>query len=62
MELLLTDVCFKCSAPGRWLGYGATPLPGVTEALTIDKCPRKVIKEVNRLAQAIYRTASSLKL
>ncbi|PWN29218.1 Zn-dependent exopeptidase, partial [Jaminaea rosea] len=23
-------------APGRWLGYGATPLPGLTEAITLD--------------------------
>ncbi|GAC94468.1 glutamate carboxypeptidase [Pseudozyma hubeiensis SY62] len=25
------------TAPGRWLGYGATTLPGVTEAITLDK-------------------------
>lgn len=49
-------------APGRWLGYGATPLPGVTEAMAIDKCPRKVVKEVIRLAKAIRRTAASLEL
>ena len=24
------------TAPGRWLGYGATTLPGVTEAITLD--------------------------
>ncbi|GAA6057337.1 hypothetical protein JCM3770_001099 [Rhodotorula araucariae] len=36
-------------APGRWLGYGATTLPGVTEALTLDQDPVRAAYEVKRL-------------
>ncbi|SPO26993.1 related to glutamate carboxypeptidase II [Ustilago trichophora] len=40
------------TAPGRWLGYGATTFPGVTEAITLD-AGEGVEKEARRLAQHI---------
>ncbi|KAL0949286.1 hypothetical protein HGRIS_009363 [Hohenbuehelia grisea] len=36
-------------APGKWLGYGATTLPGLTEALTFDKNKTLAEYEVGRL-------------
>lgn len=36
-------------APGRWLGYGATTLPGLTEALTLDGDVGRAKVEVARL-------------
>ncbi|BGP43868.1 Vacuolar protein sorting-associated protein 70 [Rhodotorula kratochvilovae] len=42
-------------APGRWLGYGATTLPGVTEALTLDQDADRAALEVKRLERA-FRT------
>ncbi|GAA6011120.1 hypothetical protein JCM10207_005504 [Rhodosporidiobolus poonsookiae] len=39
-------------APGRWLGYGATTLPGLTEALTLDKDVEQAQHEVARLEKA----------
>ncbi|OBZ76727.1 Glutamate carboxypeptidase 2 [Grifola frondosa] len=52
-------------APGKWLGYGATTLPSITEALTIDKNVTlakleavRVTKLVENLSQvlAVYRS------
>lgn len=39
-------------APGRWLGYGATTLPGLAEALALDKDVARAQVEVKRLEQA----------
>lgn len=39
-------------APGRWLGYGATTLPGLAEALALDKDVERAQVEVGRLEQA----------
>lgn len=39
-------------APGRWLGYGATTLPGLAEALALDKDVERAQVEVKRLEQA----------
>ncbi|BGP58474.1 hypothetical protein JCM8202_003603 [Rhodotorula sphaerocarpa] len=39
-------------APGRWLGYGATTLPGLTEALALDKDVDRARIEVRRLEKA----------
>lgn len=39
-------------APGRWLGYGATTLPGLAEALALDKNVERAQVEVERLEQA----------
>ena len=39
-------------APGRWLGYGATTLPGLAEALTLDGDVVRAKVEVERLEKA----------
>jgi len=44
-------------APGKWLGYGATTLPGLTEALTIDKNLTLARYEAMRLKQLIDKLA-----
>ncbi|TFK43668.1 hypothetical protein BDQ12DRAFT_675361 [Crucibulum laeve] len=36
-------------APGKWLGYGATTFPGLTEALSIEKNVTLAMHEANRL-------------
>ncbi|KAF8551474.1 Zn-dependent exopeptidase [Imleria badia] len=36
-------------APGKWLGYGATTLPGITEAITLDGDAVAAGREVERL-------------
>ncbi|GAA5908411.1 hypothetical protein JCM5296_005925 [Sporobolomyces johnsonii] len=40
-------------APGRLLGYGATTLPGLTEALTLDHDVEQAQHEVKRLERAL---------
>lgn len=40
-------------APGKWLGYGATTLPGITEAISFDGDPVAVAHEIERLKSAI---------
>jgi len=47
-------------APGRWLGYGATTLPGLTEALELDHDLVQAKKEVERLEQSIDRATKLL--
>ncbi|KAF8897847.1 hypothetical protein BD779DRAFT_1492680 [Infundibulicybe gibba] len=44
-------------APGKWLGYGATTLPGLTEALTIDQNSTLARYEAMRLKQLIDKLA-----
>uniref|UniRef100_A0A0K3CQJ1 BY PROTMAP: gi/472581865/gb/EMS19580.1/ glutamate carboxypeptidase II [Rhodosporidium toruloides NP11] gi/647402604/emb/CDR48837.1/ RHTO0S20e02454g1_1 [Rhodosporidium toruloides] n=1 Tax=Rhodotorula toruloides TaxID=5286 RepID=A0A0K3CQJ1_RHOTO len=39
-------------APGRWLGYGATTLPGLAEALTLDQDVEQAKVEIKRLEKA----------
>ncbi|KAF8842762.1 Zn-dependent exopeptidase [Paxillus ammoniavirescens] len=36
-------------APGKWLGYGATTLPGLTEAITMDGDADAAAREADRL-------------
>ncbi|GAA5854006.1 hypothetical protein JCM8547_008190 [Rhodosporidiobolus lusitaniae] len=48
-------------APGRWLGYGATTLPGLTEALTLDHDPAQAADEVVRLEKAFEGVLRGLK-
>ncbi|EST04820.1 Protease-associated domain, PA [Kalmanozyma brasiliensis GHG001] len=49
------------TAPGRWLGYGATTMPGVTEAITLDKGEgleseaRRLSKHINGLARHLEK-------
>ncbi|KAL4081569.1 hypothetical protein V8B97DRAFT_1923813 [Scleroderma yunnanense] len=47
-------------APGRWLGYGATTLPGLTEAITIDKDPVAASREVDRLKVVVDKLAEMI--
>ncbi|KAL7282546.1 hypothetical protein ACG7TL_004017 [Trametes sanguinea] len=47
-------------APGKWLGYGATTLPAVTEALTIEKNVTLAENEALRLASLIDRLTQTL--
>ncbi|GAA5871387.1 hypothetical protein JCM3774_005586 [Rhodotorula dairenensis] len=39
-------------APGRWLGYGATTLPGLAEALALDRDVDRARVEIKRLEEA----------
>ncbi|GAA5997527.1 M28 family metallopeptidase [Rhodotorula paludigena] len=39
-------------APGRWFGYGATTLPGLSEALALDRDVEQAKVEVKRLEKA----------
>ncbi|KAF7978073.1 hypothetical protein HWV62_1721 [Athelia sp. TMB] len=46
-------------APGYWLGYGATTLPGITEALTLKKNATLAEHEAERLASHIEKMRPS---
>ncbi|KZT43059.1 Zn-dependent exopeptidase [Sistotremastrum suecicum HHB10207 ss-3] len=48
------------TAPGRNLGYGATTLPGLTEAITLDKNVTQAQYEAGRLEALITSLAESL--
>lgn len=47
--------------PGRWRGYGATPLPGLMEAIVLDGDWDEVIAEAKRLEEAMNRAGKVLK-
>ncbi|EUC66758.1 vacuolar protein sorting-associated protein [Rhizoctonia solani AG-3 Rhs1AP] len=47
-------------APGKWLGYGATTLPALTEAITIDKNATLATHEAKRLTYLLEKLAKSL--
>ncbi|CAE6426887.1 unnamed protein product [Rhizoctonia solani] len=47
-------------APGKWLGYGATTLPALTEAITIEKNATLVAREAERLTHLLEKLAKSL--
>ncbi|GAA5902456.1 M28 family metallopeptidase [Sporobolomyces salmoneus] len=49
-------------APGRWLGYGATTFPGLTEALELDGDVESARKEMERLEKSIDRAVRLLKI
>lgn len=40
-------------APGRWLGYGATPLPALTESVSLDRNASLAQYEAGRLEELI---------
>ena len=42
------------------LGYGATPLPGITEALTIDKNTTLAEYEADRLQKLIVKLVKEI--
>ncbi|KAH7104350.1 Zn-dependent exopeptidase [Auriculariales sp. MPI-PUGE-AT-0066] len=44
-------------APGKWLGYGATTFPALTEAITIEKNATLVEIEAGRLTEQILKLA-----
>ncbi|KAI0268104.1 hypothetical protein BC834DRAFT_952323 [Gloeopeniophorella convolvens] len=48
-------------APGKWLGYGATTLPALTEAITIEKNTTLANYEAGRLTSAIEKIAAALR-
>ncbi|WRT66400.1 uncharacterized protein IL334_003356 [Kwoniella shivajii] len=50
----------KVTAPGLWLGYGATTFPAITEALTIDHSSDLAQKEVDQLAEMLNTVAQKL--
>ncbi|KAJ3576240.1 hypothetical protein NP233_g572 [Leucocoprinus birnbaumii] len=47
-------------APGRWLGYGATPLPGLAEAITFDQDKVAAEHEAQRLINLLENIATQL--
>jgi len=48
-------------APGRWLGYGAVPLPGITEAITLDKNVDLAKHQLSILRKAMLRAAEAIR-
>ncbi|WVR07065.1 hypothetical protein IAU60_004104 [Kwoniella sp. DSM 27419] len=50
----------KGTAPGLWLGYGATTFPALTEAITIDHSAELAQKEADELAEMIDEMAKRL--
>ncbi|PWN53362.1 Zn-dependent exopeptidase [Violaceomyces palustris] len=48
-------------APGRWLGYGSTTFPGLTEAITLDG-GKGAQFEVRRLEKHLLEIAKSLRV
>ncbi|TFL05937.1 hypothetical protein BDV98DRAFT_648051 [Pterulicium gracile] len=49
-------------APGKWLGYGATTFPAITEALTIDKNATLAQQEADRLTKLIHELIKTIKV
>ncbi|KDE07172.1 hypothetical protein MVLG_02573 [Microbotryum lychnidis-dioicae p1A1 Lamole] len=48
-------------APGRHLGYGATTLPGLTEAITLDEDLQGAVEEARRLKVVFGKLARRLR-
>jgi N-acetylated-alpha-linked acidic dipeptidase len=48
-------------APGKWLGYGATTLPGLTEAITIEKNVTLANNEAARLTETLENITAALR-
>ncbi|KDR83894.1 hypothetical protein GALMADRAFT_236366 [Galerina marginata CBS 339.88] len=47
-------------APGKWLGYGATTLPGLTEAITFEKNATLAQSEADRLQRLIEKLVTKI--
>ncbi|EKM79985.1 hypothetical protein AGABI1DRAFT_72743 [Agaricus bisporus var. burnettii JB137-S8] len=47
-------------APGKWLGYGATTFPGLTEAIVFDQDEEAANHEMKRLITLMKKMAKSL--
>ncbi|GJE84351.1 Zn-dependent exopeptidase [Phanerochaete sordida] len=48
-------------APGRWLGYGATPLPSIYDALVLEQNVTLAKHEVKRVEHLLHKMSSALK-
>ncbi|KAN0132552.1 hypothetical protein V8E53_009568 [Lactarius tabidus] len=48
-------------APGKWLGYGATTFPGLTEAITIERNITLANSEATRLTEAVEKITAALR-
>ncbi|KAF9569000.1 Zn-dependent exopeptidase [Agrocybe pediades] len=48
-------------APGKWLGYGATTLPAITEAITFEKNSTLAQEEVARFQDLVDKLVANLK-
>ncbi|KAJ3576237.1 hypothetical protein NP233_g571 [Leucocoprinus birnbaumii] len=48
-------------APGKWLGYGATTLPGLTEAIVFDQDKDAAKHEAKRLVDSLEKIATKLR-
>ncbi|KAJ6538539.1 Zn-dependent exopeptidase [Mycena vulgaris] len=49
-------------APGKWLGYGATPLPALSEAIQYEQNATLAQYEVGRLTDLIDKLADTLRI
>ncbi|CDZ97375.1 Transferrin receptor and related proteins containing the protease-associated (PA) domain [Phaffia rhodozyma] len=50
------------TAPGRWLGYGATTFPSITEALTLDASVEEAQSEADKVAELLFGIADRLEV
>lgn len=51
----------KGVAPGKWLGYGSTTFPALTEAITIEEDPELAQKDANELVELIGGIAKGIR-
>ncbi|KAJ7498665.1 Zn-dependent exopeptidase [Mycena latifolia] len=49
-------------APGKWLGYGATPMPALSEAIQFEKNATLAQYEVGRLTDLIDKLADEIRI
>ncbi|KAF8510592.1 hypothetical protein JB92DRAFT_2938695 [Gautieria morchelliformis] len=49
-------------APGKWLGYGATTLPALTEALTIERDGSRAKHETKRLKKLVKKLTKTIRV
>ncbi|KAJ7167465.1 hypothetical protein C8R46DRAFT_995586 [Mycena filopes] len=49
-------------APGKWLGYGATPLPALAEAIQIEKNATLAQYEVGRLTDLLDKLSDNIRV
>ncbi|KAF8546620.1 Zn-dependent exopeptidase [Imleria badia] len=49
-------------APGKWLGYGATTLHGITEAITLDRDAAAAAHEVKRFRMLVDKLTEMISL
>ncbi|KAJ4474266.1 Zn-dependent exopeptidase [Lentinula aciculospora] len=49
-------------APGRWLGYGATTLPALTESITLDKNSTLAKYEAGRLQTLVDKLVETIRV